>query len=242
MEIEVKDLCVSIQGKKILEHASLSMKSDEITVLMGPNGSGKTTLGMAIMGYPGLAIDSGEILVDGKSILGMGPDERAKLGIFMQFQEPIEIEGVNLENFIFAAKTAQSKVSARQIEEDIEKAIKILDLKEEMLKKDVNVGFSGGEKKKVEIMQMLVLKPKFAILDEPDSGLDVDTLKKVAEAINMYEKESHAGILLITHYTRILSYINPTKVYVMDKGKIVASGGRELAEKIEREGYGFIEG
>jgi len=240
MRLDISDLHVSADEKEIIKGVSLSVGSGEFHVLMGPNGSGKTTLTMAIMGYPKLKIKSGDIKIDGKSIIGMSADKRAQLGLFLQMQNPTEIEGVGLVNFLVSAKAAieqNNKTQFRDLMNEIKQAASKLNMQDEIIGRSLNYGLSGGEKKKSEILQMLVLKPKIAILDEPDSGLDVDALKDVANVIDSFSKESGAGILLITHYTRILKYLHPGFVHVMIDGKIVRSGGPELAEEIEKNGY-----
>ncbi|MEM0147242.1 MAG: Fe-S cluster assembly ATPase SufC, partial [Candidatus Micrarchaeaceae archaeon] len=226
---------------EIIKGVSLSVRSGEFHVLMGPNGSGKTTLSLAIMGYPGLKITSGDIRIDNESIIKKRVDERAKMGIFMQFQDPAEIEGVGLVNFLISAKSAVSgaKVSVKELMSEIHDNAAKLHMREDVVGRSLNFGFSGGEKKKSEILQMLVLKPKLAILDEPDSGLDVDAVKDVAESISEFNKETGAATLLITHYTRILKYLEPDFVHVLIDGKIVKSGSKELADYIDKNGYKF---
>lgn len=242
MLLEIKDLHAAAEDKEILRGISLSIKENEFHVLMGPNGSGKTTLSRVIMGYPKLKVTSGDILVDGKSILALSADKRAKLGIFLEFQNPIEVEGLGVLNFLNTAKASLSPdgtVQFRSFMEEVKEAAKNLHMKEDVVGRSLNYGFSGGEKKKTEILQMQVLKPKVAILDEPDSGLDVDAVRAVANAINEFEKKTQASILLITHYSRILNYMNPQFVHVMHEGKIVKEGGKDLVEEIEKNGYRF---
>ncbi len=239
MKLEIRNLHLEVEGKEIIKGISLTINKGEFHVLMGPNGSGKTTLSKAIMGGPKIKVNKGDILADGKSILALSADERARLGLFLQFQQPAEIEGLGLMNFLNTAKASQEdKVSLREFMEEVKKTAKSLHMKEEVIGRSLNYGFSGGEKKKTEIMQMRLLKPKVAILDEPDSGLDVDAVKVVAENVNEFRKETKAGILLITHYSRILNYMKPDFVHVMVDGKIVEEGGKELVDKIEKEGYG----
>lgn len=239
MKLEIKDLHLEVEGREVIKGLTLTIKEGEFHVLMGPNASGKTTLSKAILGSPKIRVTNGDMLVDGKSILKLSADERAKLGLFLQFQQPAEVEGLGLMNFLNTAKAStQGNVSLRDFMEEVKQTAKNLHIKEEVIGRSLNYGFSGGEKKKVEIMQMRLLKPKIAILDEPDSGLDVDAVKVVAESINDFRKATKAGILLITHYSRILNYMEPDYVHVMVDGKIVENGGKELADRIEKEGYG----
>ncbi|MGC8628698.1 MAG: Fe-S cluster assembly ATPase SufC [Candidatus Micrarchaeia archaeon] len=241
MQLDIKDLHVSARQKDIIKGIDLSIKSGEFHVLMGPNGSGKTTLAMAIMGYPELEIKKGDILVDGVSILNKKPDERAKMGLFVQFQDPPEIEGVGFVNFLTSAKSELEPraLDFRSFMNEIKSNAQKLNIREELIGRSLNYGLSGGEKKKAEMLQMLVLKPKLAILDEPDSGLDVDAVKDVANAIQEYIYGSKASVLLITHYTRILKYLHPQYVHVLIDGKIARSGGPELAELVDAKGYAF---
>ncbi len=239
MILEINNLHVEAEGKEIIKGVNLTVKSSETHVLMGPNGSGKTTLANAIFGHPKYRITSGDILVNGKSILQMKTYERAKLGLFMQFQNPVEIEGVNFIHFL---RTAKESMEGRNIDfkdfmNCIKKYMKLLNMSDEFINRPLNMGFSGGEKKKSEILQLLLLKPKIALLDEPDSGLDVDALKTVAMAVSQAVKENNTGLLLITHYSRIVSHIEPDFVHVMVGGKIVENGGPELVKKVEEKGY-----
>ncbi|MGC8675917.1 MAG: Fe-S cluster assembly ATPase SufC [Candidatus Micrarchaeia archaeon] len=241
MRLDIVDLHVSADDKEIIRGVSLSIKSGEFHVLMGPNGSGKSTLSMAVMGYPEFKITGGDILVDGNSIVKLPANERARLGLFMQFQDPAEIEGVGLVSFLTSAKSAiyDSKINVREFMNELKDNAKKLHMQEEVIGRPLNFGFSGGEKKKSEILQMLTLKPKIALLDEPDSGLDVDAVKDVANAIDSFGKETGAGMLLITHYVRILKYLAPQFVHVLVDGKLVKSGGPELADYIDKNGYKF---
>jgi len=242
MTLEVKDLTVSSNEKIILNKVSLEVKPSELVVLMGPNGSGKSTLAQAIMGSPFYKINEGDILLDGESIIKLEPYERARMGLFLAFQNPVEIQGVSVLNLIKAAygSISNMKVSVFKFKEQISPLVKLLNLEDSFLFKEVNVNMSGGEKKKSEILQFLALKPKYAILDEPDSGLDVDSLKVIANAIN-FALNNKVGILLITHYARILNELpSPNKVYVMVEGKIALSGGPEIVREIDRGGYGWI--
>jgi Fe-S cluster assembly ATP-binding protein len=229
----------SVDGKEILKGISLIIKQNEIHALMGPNGGGKSTLAQVIMGHPGFVITKGKILVDGKNITKLSPDKRAKLGIFLGFQYPIEVPGVNFANFLRMAanenKTKNEKFSPIAFRNLVkEKAAKLV-FSEDITKRFLNEGFSGGEKKKAEILQMTLLKPSFAILDEPDSGLDVDALKYISKTI--MNLDFPVGLVVITHYQRILHYLKPDFVHVLINGKIIKSGGADLAEAIEKNGY-----
>jgi Fe-S cluster assembly ATP-binding protein len=240
MKLEIKDLHVEVEDKEVIRGVNLTINEGEFHVLMGPNGSGKTTLSRTILGHTKMKVTKGDILVDGESILKMPTDRRAKLGLFLLFQSPIEIEGLGLLNFLNTAKASlQGNLPFKEFMEEIKETAKNLHIKEDIIGRSLNYGFSGGEKKKIEILQMQLLKPKIAILDEPDSGLDVDAVRVVAANVNEYQKSTNAGLLLITHYSRILNYMKPDFVHVMVDGKIVQEGGRELADKIEREGYKF---
>jgi Fe-S cluster assembly ATP-binding protein len=246
--LEIKDLWVSTDGKEILKGVSLKVETGEIHALMGPNGSGKSTLAHVIMGHPRYKVERGEILYKGKNLLELSPDERAKLGIFLAFQYPLEIEGVALSHFLWSAyrvqrKERESEKPSPEVMMNFRRSLRektaLLELKEDFLDRYINVGFSGGEKKRAEILQMMVLEPEIAILDETDSGLDIDSVKVVAEAINKMRSPSF-GALLITHYQRILHYVKPDFVHVMVDGKIVMSGGPELALELEKKGYGWL--
>ncbi len=239
MILEIKGLSAGVEGNEVIKDIDLTVKSGEIHVLMGPNGSGKTTLANVLFGNPKYKVLGGDVLVDGKSILGMKTNERAKLGLFMQFQNPVEIEGLGFIHFMRTAKEtiSGSRINFKEFMDDIKSYMKELDMNDEFINRPVNVGFSGGERKKLEALQMLVLKPSIAVLDEPDSGLDIDALKRVASAVSNAAKSSNIGLLIITHYSRILSYIKPDYVHVMIGGSIAKSGGIELVEKLEKEGY-----
>lgn len=240
--LQIKALRVEVVGKPILNGVCLDIKPGEIHVIMGPNGSGKSTLANSIMGHPKYSVTEGEILINKKNITNLSPNKRAHAGLFLAFQYPKEIPGVSVSSFVQTAMRETSKarnkkpLNSIQFRKSLRFNLEELGLDAKFMNRDINHGFSGGEKKKMEVLQMTMLKPKFAILDEPDSGLDIDALKIVAEAINRVAK-AKLGILLITHYQGILKYIKPTKVHIMMCGKIVKSGGPNLVKKLEREGY-----
>ena len=241
--LEIKDLHVSIdteQGsKEILKGVSLTINTGEIHAIMGPNGSGKSTLASTIAGHPRYKVDSGSITLDGEDVLAMSVDERARAGLFLAMQYPVEVPGVTMTNFLRTAKTALDgeAPSLRHWTKDVKAAMSQLRIDADFAQRNVNEGFSGGEKKRVEILQLELFKPKFAIMDETDSGLDVDALKVVSEGHNRVHAEGAMGTLLITHYTRILRYIKPNFVHVFVDGHIVEEGGPELADRLEEEGY-----
>ncbi|WAC65902.1 Fe-S cluster assembly ATPase SufC [Agrococcus sp. SL85] len=241
--LEIKDLRVSIeteQGKKdILRGVDLRIDSDEIHAVMGPNGSGKSTLAYTIAGHPRYTVDGGSITLDGEDVLAMSVDERARAGLFLAMQYPVEIPGVTVSNFLRTAKTAVSGEAPRVREwiGDVRSAMEALRMDPSFGERNVNEGFSGGEKKRHEILQMELLRPRFAVLDETDSGLDVDALRIVSEGVNRIKGETQLGVLLITHYTRILRYIQPDHVHVFVNGRVAEQGGPELAERLEAEGY-----
>ncbi len=241
MILEIKDLHADAEQRNVLKGVNLTVKEGELHVLMGPNGSGKTTLAKTIMGHPSTKITKGELLVDGKVINDLPVNERARLGIFLEFQNPVEIEGLGLVSFLNTARGALNaqKIGYREFMGEIKANAESLRLREDLIGRSLNYGFSGGEKKKMEILQMAMLKPKMAILDEPDSGLDIDAVRIVAENINQFMKKTGAGALIITHYSRILNYMNPQFIHVISDGKIVREGGKGLIEEIERGGYGF---
>ncbi len=235
---EIKNIHVECEGKEILKGVTLTINAGEVHALMGPNGSGKSTLSFAIAGHPKYKITSGDIMLNGKSILGLPVHERARLGLFLGFQYPQEISGISISGFLRTALASSGKSAPAVL--DFYKLLKekanVLGLSDEILKRGLNNGFSGGEKKRSEILQLSILKPKLAILDEPDSGMDVDGLKYIAEGIKQSAADG-AGILLVTHYNRILSQVHPGFVHVLVDGKIVQSGGPELAVEIESQGY-----
>jgi len=241
--LEIRDLHVSVEtetgAKEILRGVDLTVRSGETHAIMGPNGSGKSTLAYSIAGHPKYTITSGTVTLDGEDLLSKGVDERARAGLFLAMQYPVEVAGVTVSNFLRTAKTAidGQAPSLRHWVKDMKGAMEGLKMDPAFAERDVNAGFSGGEKKRHEILQMELLKPKMAILDETDSGLDVDALKVVSEGVNRVKAGSDVGVLLITHYTRILRYITPDFVHVFVDGKIVAEGGPELADELEASGY-----
>ena len=241
--LEIKDLHVSIEDKEILKGVNLTLKTGEIAAIMGPNGTGKSTLSAAIMGNPIFEVTQGEILLDGENILEMEVDERARLGLFLAMQYPSEIPGITNAEFIRAAMNAGKKddenISVRDFIMKLDEKMELLGMKEEMAERYLNEGFSGGEKKRNEILQLLMLEPKFALLDEIDSGLDIDALKVVSKGVNAMRGEGF-GAMIITHYQRLLNYITPDIVHVMMDGRVVLSGGPELAARLEKEGYAQI--
>ncbi|WP_019322144.1 Fe-S cluster assembly ATPase SufC [Streptococcus mutans] len=241
--LEIKDLHVSIEDKEILKGVNLTLKTGEIAAIMGPNGTGKSTLSAAIMGNPIFEVTQGEILLDGENILEMEVDERARLGLFLAMQYPSEIPGITNAEFIRAAMNAgkkdDEKISVRDFIMKLDEKMELLGMKEEMAERYLNEGFSGGEKKRNEILQLLMLEPKFALLDEIDSGLDIDALKVVSKGVNAM-RGGGFGAMIITHYQRLLNYITPDIVHVMMDGRVVLSGGPELAARLEKEGYAQI--
>ncbi|GAA3672424.1 Fe-S cluster assembly ATP-binding protein [Yimella lutea] len=241
--LEIKDLHVSVDTehgeKEILKGVNLTIRSGETHAIMGPNGSGKSTLAYSIAGHPKYTITSGEVLLDGENVLDMEVDERARAGIFLAMQYPVEVPGVTVSNFLRTAKTAidGEAPKLRTWVKDVKSAMENLRMDPAFAERNVNEGFSGGEKKRHEILQMELLQPKIAVLDETDSGLDVDALRIVSEGVNRAKETSEVGVLLITHYTRILNYIKPDFVHVFVDGKVAEEGGPELAERLEAEGY-----
>ena len=242
-KLEIKNLHVEVetdQGKKeILKGVDLVINSGETHAVMGPNGSGKSTLAYSIAGHPRYQVTEGEILLDGENVLEMEPDERARLGLFLAMQYPVEVPGVSVSNFLRTAKTAIAgeAPALREWVGEVRGAMEDLRIDSSFTERNVNEGFSGGEKKRHEILQLELLKPKFAVLDETDSGLDVDALKVVSEGVNRAKENTDLGVLLITHYTRILNYIKPDHVHVFVDGKVAEQGGPELADRLEAEGY-----
>lgn len=242
-KLEIKNLHVTVdteQGtKEILKGVDLVINSGESHAIMGPNGSGKSTLAYTIAGHPKYTVTQGEILLDGEDVLEMSVDERARAGLFLAMQYPVEIPGVSVSNFLRTAKTAidGEAPALRTWIKDVKGAMDNLKMDSSFTERNVNEGFSGGEKKRHEILQLELLKPKIAVLDETDSGLDVDALKIVSEGVNRAKQENDFGLLLITHYTRILKYIKPDFVHVFVAGKVAEQGGPELADRLEAEGY-----
>ena len=241
--LEIKDLHASVETpegtKQILKGVDLTIRGGETHAIMGPNGSGKSTLAYAIAGHPKYEITGGEVLLDGENVLEMEVDERARAGLFLAMQYPVEVPGVTVANFLRTAKTAVSgeAPALRSWIKDVDGAMENLRMDKAFKERNVNEGFSGGEKKRHEILQMELLKPSIAILDETDSGLDVDALRVVSEGVNRAKDNTDVGIMLITHYTRILRYIKPDFVHVFVAGRVAEQGGPELAERLEAEGY-----
>ena len=242
-ELEIKDLHVEVDGKEILRGVDLAVSKGEVVALMGPNGAGKSSLGFALLGHPTYKITKGRIIFNGEDITTMPTNERARKGLFLSFQYPSEVPGVSMANFLRTAVNARrdkkSPVPIGEFVKQLKEMMKMLKIDESFMHRYLNDGFSGGEKKRAEILQMAMLKPQLAILDETDSGLDVDSLKVVAEGINSL-MSPEMGVLLITHYQRILDYVKPNKVYIMMNGKVAASGGAELVSQIESKGYESI--
>ena len=240
--LDVRNLNVSIHGKPILEDLNLTVKAGEVAAIMGPNGSGKSTLSYVIAGKPDYEVTSGEVRLDGENLLELKPDERANKGVFLAFQYPIEIPGVATMTFLKAALNAQRRsrgegdLTTPDFMRRVRAASQMLKIDQDMLRRPLNVGFSGGEKKRFEVLQMALLEPRLAVLDETDSGLDIDALKLVSRGVNALRDPARA-FLIITHYQRLLEHINPDVVHVMTRGRIVASGGPELALELERNGY-----
>jgi Fe-S cluster assembly ATP-binding protein len=244
--LEVKNLKVRVEDKAILHGINLSVNAGEVHAIMGPNGSGKSTFARALAGHPGYEVTDGQVLYQGKDLLDMDPDERAREGLFMAFQYPVEIPGVNNAYFLKAAVNAKRKhqgleeLDAMDFMTIVRQKAKILDVDEKMMSRAVNEGFSGGEKKRNEIFHMAVLEPTLAILDETDSGLDIDALRIVSQGVNAMRSPDRAFIV-VTHYQRLLNYIVPDFVHVLSEGRLVRSGGRELALELEEKGYGWLE-
>jgi Fe-S cluster assembly ATP-binding protein len=243
-EFVIEDLYANIDGKPILQGISLRMKSGEVHALMGPNGSGKSTLANVIMGHPLYQVTQGKVLLDGVNILELATDKRAKLGLFLAFQYPVEIPGVTVAKFMKRAVEAKiaaegGKFLVSGFVKELKESVQFLGMDPQFVNRHLNEGFSGGEKKRMEIVQMLMLKPKFAVLDEADSGLDIDALKVVSDGLNKL-RGPEFGSLVITHYQRILNYINPDFVHVMCNGRIVTSGGQELSRELEEKGYDWV--
>jgi Fe-S cluster assembly ATP-binding protein len=244
-DLEIRNLHVEVEGKEILKGVDLVVTRGEIHALMGPNGSGKSTLANAIMGHPGYEITEGKILFAGRDATELEPDERARLGLFMAFQYPSAIPGVSVINFLRTAINAHRKargedpIGLKEFRKELEGQMELLKVDREFTRRYLNEGFSGGEKKRCEILQMAILKPQVAVMDETDSGLDIDALRTVAEAVNAM-RGPDLGVLIITHYQRILGYVAPDFIHIMLDGRIVEEGGPELAAELEQRGYDWV--
>jgi Fe-S cluster assembly ATP-binding protein len=241
-QLEIRDLKVNVEGKQILRGINLTVRQGEIHAIMGPNGSGKSTMSYALMGHPKYQIAGGQVLLDGQDILTMTADKRARAGLFLGFQYPVEVPGVRLGNFLRIAYNSShpaNPLSPTKFFRLLKEKVNQLGIDENFIGRSLNEGFSGGEKKRAEVLQMAVLQPKFGILDETDSGLDIDSLKIVASAINSMAGPD-IGLILVTHYQRLLQYITPDFVHVVVGGRIVKSGGKELAKELEEKGYDWL--
>lgn len=243
--IKIKNLHATVEGKEILRGIDLEINAGEVHAIMGPNGSGKSTLANILAGHEGYEVTEGEVIYEDEDLLDMAPEERAREGIFLAFQYPIEIPGISNATFLKTAINeirkahGQEEISAKEFMERTRKYAQLLSMPDNLISRSVNSGFSGGEKKKNEIFQLLMLDPKLALLDETDSGLDIDALKIVAEGVNHFRGEKKS-VLLVTHYQRLLNYIVPDYVHVLSKGKIIKSGGKELALELEEKGYDWV--
>ena len=243
--LEIKDLQVEVEGKRIIDGLSLSVGPGEVHAIMGPNGSGKSTLAFVLAGREGYEVTSGSVTLDGEDVLAMEPEERAAAGLFLAMQYPVEIPGVANMYFLRQAMNAVRKargepeISAADFMRALREKARVVGVREDLLKRDLNAGFSGGEKKRNEILQLAMLRPEIAVLDETDSGLDIDALRIVADGVNALRSPDR-GFLIITHYTRILRYVRPDFVHIMLDGRIVREGGPELADQLEAEGYDWI--
>ena len=243
----IQNLKIQVKQTVVVERVNLKIKPATVVALMGPNGSGKSSLGYALMGHPDYQAISGQVLLNGQDLLDLSPDERAQVGLFLAFQYPVAVEGVRYERFLWEAYKARfAKTEPRsnrkitqvtQFHQHLLDLTKSLSINQKLLERSLNLGFSGGEKKRLEVLQLLLLEPRYAVLDETDSGLDIDAVKLVAKGIKLAVEKNHTGVLLITHYRRILDYVKPDKVLVMNQGKIAMSGGFELVERLEAEGY-----
>jgi Fe-S cluster assembly ATP-binding protein len=246
MLLSIRDLKVTVEGKDILKGVNLDVDAGQVHAIMGPNGAGKSTLARALAGHPAYEVTSGTALLNGQDMLALSPEDRAREGVFMAFQYPVEIAGINNAYFLKAALNAlrkhrgQQELDAVEFMQLIREKAKLLEMNQEMLHRSVNEGFSGGEKKRNEIFQMAVLEPKLAILDETDSGLDIDALRTVSHGVNALRNKDRA-MIVVTHYQRLLEYIVPDFVHVLANGRIVRSGGKELALELEAKGYGWLD-
>jgi Fe-S cluster assembly ATP-binding protein len=245
-DLEIKNLHVSAGDKQILKGVELHVRAGEFHALMGPNGSGKSTLANAIMGHPNFEVTDGQVLLDGEDITEADPDERARAGLFMAFQYPVAIPGVTVAKYLRMVMNAhreahgEDAVSLKDFRKTVEAAMELMHVPRDFSNRYLNDGFSGGEKKRMEILQLALLNPRLAVLDETDSGLDIDALNTVAHGVNEVARDSDTGVLIITHYQRILHLVQPDFVHVMFDGRIVKEGGRELVEQLEKRGYGWI--
>jgi Fe-S cluster assembly ATP-binding protein len=240
--LAIRDLHVEVAGKEILKGVDLTLRSGELTALMGPNGSGKSTLAYALMGHPKYKVTKGEALLDGNDLLKLTVDQRSRAGLFLGFQYPQEVSGLSLSKFLWTAymqRHTADDADTEKFGQDLKTHLGYLEMDETLLKRSLNEGFSGGEKKRVEVLQMATLSPTFSILDEPDSGLDIDAVAAVGKTVAKLHRPG-AGILVITHYQRILKYLKPDAVHVMVDGVVALSGGRELAEELEAKGYDWV--
>lgn len=244
--LEIKNLHVSVDGKEILKGLNLSLELGKINALMGPNGSGKSTLANTLMGHPKYEVTSGQILFKGVDITSLSPDERAKLGLFLSFQYPNEIAGLSITNFLRTAYNAihsDKKLSVMEFRKLLENKMQLLQMDKKFLERSLNEGFSGGEKKRSEILQLLTLNPTLAMLDETDSGLDIDALRAVSHGVNAFMQNGNGAdkcILIITHYKRILEYVKPDNLFILIDGKVALSGDGSLVDELEKKGYGWI--
>src|SRR3954471_927719 len=245
-ELQIRNLHVAADDKQILKGLDLDVRSNEIHALMGPNGSGKSTLANVIMGQPSLEVTEGQILFDGEDITEAAPDERARMGLFMAFQYPVSIPGVTITKYLRMVMNAhrdargEPEVSLKDFRKTVEEAMALTNVPKEFSSRYLNEGFSGGEKKRLEILQLALQQPEIAVLDETDSGLDIDALNVVAHGVNTVAKQSEMGVLIITHYQRILHLVEPSRVSILFDGRIVKEGGPELVTQLEAEGYGWI--
>jgi Fe-S cluster assembly ATP-binding protein len=241
-ELKIENLHVSAEDKQILKGVDLCVRSGEIHALMGPNGSGKSTLANAVMGHPSLEVTEGRIIFDGEDITEADPDVRARAGLFMAFQYPVAIPGVTVAKYLRTVMNAyrEEPISLKDFRKTVEAAMELAHVPKEFSSRYLNDGFSGGEKKRMEILQLSLLKPALAVLDETDSGLDIDALRTVAEGVNAVARETGMGALIITHYQRILHLVEPSHVHIMFEGRIVKEGGPELVTELEKRGYGWI--